>query len=556
MQLSVIRWGGDDAFTHMLCVGPTRCGKTATVLKPMIYQILLQKAQGLEVGLSVVEPKGDVAGMVAEMCHEMDIQCFHVDPSNPNSDRFPVMKGDIDDVAEATVVVLKSMFGKQDAFFATVQELAGRNITKLLKTLRGDDVDLADVLKTMRDQATLEDRVAELHRRDGETELVQFFRSELLGAQKDRYQQFVLGLRAQLENLTSNRHLEPILTGASEFNMDKHFADGGVLAVNTDMGRLRGAGDAFGQFVIMHLQSGTFRRPGTEKTRIPHYMIIDEYSRYINPDVELFLSIAAEFRTAGIFAIQSLGQLEVEAGKINARAMKKSIMTSCRNKIAFGGLAYEDALEFSREFGKKQIIRRESTFKQQVIIPNILPESYRDTEKEEDRILYTQMMDGLPRFHYVTKLLQNGTPQPPQIGRGNFVPRNWKELREWERKKSWWRIVLNGVQMSKPKTVDPAIQSVTNTKDQVNDTNSSNESKSFQKLVFVDESQQEVQELQKIITNESSNPDQDHLAQGREIQVQNSKNDLVRQEKRDQSETIKTPSSAPKQASILKDEFS
>lgn len=428
----MIHWGGSDLFTHMLVVGPTRCGKTSTFLKPIIYQLLVMKKKGIPLGLSVVEPKGDVAAMVAEMCSEMNMPYVHVDPTISNSARFPVMKGDEDDVAEATVTVLKSMFGKQEAFFATVQELAGRNITKLLKRLYLDDVNLGDVLRTMRDQRVLEDKVQELQFKEGDSDLVQFFQSELLGAQKEKYQQFVIGLRAQLENLTSNRHLEPILTGQSDFDMDKHFATGGVLAVNTAMGKLRKAGDAFGQFVVMHLQSGTFRRPGTERTRIPHFMIVDEYSRYINPDVELFLSIAAEYKTSGIFAIQSLGQLEVESGKINARAMKQSILTSCRNKVTFGGLSYQDALEFSREFGKKQIISRQSTFKQQILVPNLLPENYRDTEQEEDRIFYTQLMDGLPKFHYVAKLLDDGTPLPPKIGKGSFVPNDWKEKREWE----------------------------------------------------------------------------------------------------------------------------
>ncbi|GGI98042.1 type IV secretory system conjugative DNA transfer family protein [Paenibacillus hunanensis] len=436
--MSSIQFGGSDLFTHMLAVGPTRCGKTATLLKPIIYQLLLMKKKGVPLGLSVVEPKGDVAAMVAEMAGEMDMPCVHVDPTSPTSARFPVMKGDEDDVAEATVTVLKSMFGKQEAFFATVQELAGRNITKLLKRLYLDDVNLGDVLRTMRDQRVLEDKVAELRFKEGESDLVQFFQSELLGAQKEKYQQFVIGLRAQLENLVSNRHLEPILMGQSDFDMDAHFANGGILAINTAMGKLRKAGDAFGQFGIMHLQSGTFRRPGTELTRIPHFILADEYSRYINPDVELFLSIAAEYRTAGFFATQSLGQLEVEAGKVSAKAMKQAILTSCRNKIAFGGLAYQDALEFSREFGKKQIISRQSTFKQQLLVPNLLPETYRDTETEEDRIFYTQMMDGLPKFHYVAKLLQDGTPLPPKIGKGRFVPHDWKERREWEvRKKQW-----------------------------------------------------------------------------------------------------------------------
>ncbi|RKJ47311.1 type IV secretory system conjugative DNA transfer family protein, partial [Butyricicoccus sp. 1XD8-22] len=87
-------------------------------------------------------------------------------------------------------------------------------------------------------------------------------------------------------------------TGKGDIDIDKHFEEGGVLAVNTALGMLRKSGDAFGQFVIMHLQNGTFRRPGTERTRVPHFLIVDEYSRYINPDVEIFLSLAAEYRVA------------------------------------------------------------------------------------------------------------------------------------------------------------------------------------------------------------------------------------------------------------------
>lgn len=427
MTSNVIRWGGRDFFTHMLIVGPPRSGKTATLLKPMIYQLLLAKKRGVPLGLSVIEPKGDMAQMVADMCRVMDIPYTHVDPLQESTHTFNPMQGDIDDVAEATVSVLKSMFGKQEAFFATVQELSARYVTKLLKELQGDKLDLQDVLRALRDPKLLEMKVKELKREKGPSDLVEFFEHELLGSLKEKYQQFVIGLRAQLENLTSNRYLQRVMTGESDINLDSHFEHGGVLGVNTAMGKLGRAGDAFGQFVIMHLQNATFRRPGTEGSRIPHFMIIDEFSRYINPDVERFLSAAPEYKVAGILAVQSLGQLEVESGKIPSRAMKQAIISNCRNKIAFGGLGAQDAKEFAEEFGKKQIILRQATFSHRALLPRLFPDSYRDTEKEEYRFFYTQLMDGLPRFHYIAKLLQDGHPQPPVLAKGDFVPRDWRD---------------------------------------------------------------------------------------------------------------------------------
>ncbi|EGL83613.1 hypothetical protein CathTA2_0824 [Caldalkalibacillus thermarum TA2.A1] len=439
-----IIWGGSDAFTHMLVVGPTRCGKTATILKPIIYNLLVQKAKGKKLGLSVIEPKGDVAFMVREMCEEMGLDFVHIDPAQKRgyaesagydpsyeSHRFNPMTGDEDTVAEATVAVLKSLFGKQEAFFATVQEVSARNVTKLLKRLQGDRLDLGDVVNTLRDLKLLEYKVNELVQRQGEDDLTKFFKAELLGAMKDKYRQFVIGLRAQLENLTANRHLRSIMTGESSFDIDKHFEEGGVLAVNTALGELGSSGDAFGQYIIMHLQAGTFRRGGTEKTRVPHFLIVDEYSRYINPDIERFLNIAAEYRVAGIFACQSLSQLEVETGKMSGRAVKRAILNGCRNKICFGGITSEDAKEFAEEFGKKQIIVRQATYDTRIIGANIFPAQYRDTEQEEYRFFYTQLMDGLPRFHFVYKVLKDGTPQPPKIGKGRFIPRDWKKRREW-----------------------------------------------------------------------------------------------------------------------------
>lgn len=427
-----IIWKGKDMFTHMLVVGATRSGKTASVLEPMIYQLLMQKKQGKKLGLTVVEPKGEFARQIKEFCDEMDIPYIYVDPESEVSHKFNPMEGNIDDVVEGTVIVLRGLFGKQDAFFANVQELAARNVTRLLKELKGDKVDLIEVLETLRDLNLLTNRTKELRRLKGETDLVHSIEHELLGTMAEKYKQFVIGLRAQLENITSNDLLKKIMAGKSDINIDEHLANDGVLIVNTALGTLKKAGDAFGQFLIMHLQNGTFRRPGTEDTRTPHYMVIDEYKRYINPQVEIFLSLAASYKVSGILATQSLGQLEVEAGDIGPRAMKQAIMTNCRNKLCFNGTGYNDAQEFADEFGKDKVMIRQATYKNRILLPNMFPDSYRDTEGEEYRFDPTDIMDALPKYSYINKMMYEAAMQRPNIARGNLVPKDWKELREWE----------------------------------------------------------------------------------------------------------------------------
>lgn len=445
-----IEWGGSDMFTHMLVVGATRSGKTATILKPMIYQLLLAKKRGKKLGLTVVEPKGDLAQMVADMSEAMELPHTHIDPMlDDKSAKFNPMEGETDRVAEATVIVLQGLFGKQDAFFATVQELSARYVTKLLKELNGDQMDIIDVLKTLRDPNVLKLRVAELRQRDGESDIVNFFETELLGTMADRYRQFVIGLRAQLENIVSNQSLRNIMTGTSDIDMNTHFDNGGILSVNTALGLLRSSGDAFGQFIIMHLQDGTLRRKGTEETRIPHFLIIDEFSRYINPEVETFLSLAAEYRVAGILATQSLGQLAIESGKLSGQEMKRTIMASCRNRIVFGGVTMDDAKDFAEEFGKDKVIVRQSTYDNKIVGLNLFPKMFRDTETEEYRFDPTDIRNNLGHLTYIHQLMKDGVLQEPAIGEGTFVPHNWRELREWENHHSTWFKKLNPFRFKK-----------------------------------------------------------------------------------------------------------
>ena len=115
--------------------------------------------------------------------------------------------------------------------------------------------------------------------------------------------------------------------------------------------------------------------------------------------------------------LPSLGQLEIESGSLGPKAMKQAILTSCRNKICFGGISAQDAKDFADEFGKDKVIMRQGTYKNRILLPRLFPDSYRDTEDEEYRFDPTDLMDGIPKFNFVHKLLQDGTPQKPALAK-------------------------------------------------------------------------------------------------------------------------------------------
>lgn len=435
----IVVWGGDDVFTNTLVFGPTRCGKTSTVLHPMAYEIMKAKKRGEKVGFTIIEPKGDLVKDIYDMAIELGLEdeVVFLDPTNPNSQKLNVMQGEENAVIEATVAVLQSLFGKQEAFYSTVQDLSTRKVTSLLKRLYKDNLDLITVLENLRDPDILKASVNAYRNQipGGSDELTNFFDNELLGQGQmaEKYRQLVIGLRSQLENITSNPYLRNVITGQSDINLDEHLEKGTILLVNTAAGLMGRSGDAFGMFVSMHMQLATFRRKGTEFNRVPHYLIIDEYAQYINPYVARFLSFAASFRVALVAALQSFSQLEVASGDQDAKSIRNSIINLARNKIVFGGIEIEDAKYASEMMGLEEIETRSRTY-DGGILKDFLPKSYKDEIKERAKFSTRFFMDGMPRFHCVCKLVQGGITTSSFLAKGEWIPRTWRELASKEDK--------------------------------------------------------------------------------------------------------------------------
>ena len=104
-----------------------------------------------------------------------------------------------------------------------------------------------------------------------------------------------------------------------------------------------------GLFFILLMQYSVLRRPGTEKTRVPHFLYIDEFSNYINASTEPLFTLYRKYRVATVISVQNLAQLEVSNNKY-----KQTILSNCNNKIVFGNNTPEDNEWWSKEIGDKK----------------------------------------------------------------------------------------------------------------------------------------------------------------------------------------------------------
>ncbi len=411
----------EDRYLHTLTVGTTGTGKTSRVLKPMIWQDLQAIKAGKRLGISVIEPKGDFAADVAKMCEDLGIPFIFINPEDPGTPKFNPLEGDPQVAAEITRTVFAALFGKQEAFFALNQALAARNTVLLLKAVKGNDVTLEDMANALREFQYLRRLIEQLERKDGRSPLVDYFKSEVLGME-EKAKQFQLGLRLQLDNMINNRLLHNVLCGKSDLNLDEHIEKGGVLIANTAMGTLGALGDAFGQFVIMHLQQAVFRR--TLPPQTPHMLYVDEFPRYVNPDFERLLAIGRSFGCGACLAVQTTAQIQLE----EKRAFKETVLETCRNKIVLNVGSAEDAQRFASEFGKEEMLLHNKSYNRQGVLLPWAWDSVREERKLKERYPYTALME-LPAFTAAVRIVRRGQPMKPVHAELHLSPWDLKRNR-------------------------------------------------------------------------------------------------------------------------------
>lgn len=422
---------GPDRYLHTLLIGSTGTGKTTAVLQPSVWQDLINYKRGQQLGITVVAPDAEFCHTVRDWCKELNIPYAIIDLDDPNTSRFNPLEGDPIVVAEIMRTVLRATFGEQEAFFAQAQELHAKNTILLLKKLKGDNITLLDVYNALMDIEGVQSDVDDYVTQYGYDIVTTYFQKEAFGKNKDKLHQFAMGLRMQISDLLGNDTICNVLVGKSDIDLDRHMQEGGVLLVNTALGKMGHMSRTFGQFLIMHIQNAVFRRPGTEFTRIPHYLYIDELPVYYNPELENLLNMGRKYRCACTFTIQGPSQLE--KGK-QGQAMREIIINGCRNKIVIGIESSKDAKlvsEFLGENKDKEVRITKKRF-------NILPESYSETDKDIARFTYTDVLE-IPPWHGLVKVVNHGRNTEPVLGKFEepwiFQDRVDKELKKLQHHK-------------------------------------------------------------------------------------------------------------------------
>ena len=134
----------------------------------------------------------------------------------------------------------------------------------------------------------------------------------------------------------------------NNINFDKSLANGEITFVCTRRGDLGASNHkAFGLFFLISMQNAVLRRPGTEKSRVPNFLYIDEFPDFICKATEPIFTMYRKYKIGTVISAQNLEQL-------NVSGEKQTILANCVSKIFTGGGVKEELEWWSTEFGQKR----------------------------------------------------------------------------------------------------------------------------------------------------------------------------------------------------------
>lgn len=386
-----------------------------TYLKKMILGTINGENVYRNLGLTLMAPDYEVIDHMTAVCKNFGIDYDVIDPSSKTSIGLnPFTYEDPAKIAVTITSVLKAMFmvnhdNPEEAYRDDISTQAIENVTILLKEIyprmnNGALPNMEDLLKLFTNFELIE-KMCEIMAHDEDlkekysiqlTYFKKYFYKDAPGRME--IEKYIYTAVSQLDNLLRIPGIKPILCNRrNNVNFDKFLEEGKITFICTRRGDLGAAGHrAFGLFYLISMQDAILRRPGTEGTRTPYFLYVDEFADFICRATEPMFTLYRKFKVGCTISIQSLSQLELHGQKDN---YKNLILSNCANKIFTGNAEYNELEWWSKEFSS----RREWVY---------------SSTMDGDKLEYDSKMGGVS-WKYVT-ILKEGKLQALTLGKCGY----------------------------------------------------------------------------------------------------------------------------------------
>lgn len=358
---------------NMLKPVESRLSLYKSYMKKLIYAESGSNIIYRDLGITYMAPDFETINKIKGVAENFGIPVNLIDPDSISSPGLnPFALGDATQTAIAISTVLKGIYADknpemENAYRENLTSQILENLSILLKVIyprmnEGKLPNIEDMFKLLSNFELVEKMCKIL---ESDPELAQEYNMQISYFKKSFYadspnkeemEKAVAIPLAQLDTLLRYPGVKNILCNrVNNLNYDEVLENGGVTLVCTRRGDLgESAHKAFGLFFLLLMQYSVLRRPGSENTRIPHFLYIDEFPDFICPATESIFTIYRKYRIATVVSAQTLNQLRMHGEKLG-----NIIISNCSNKIVFGNNSPEDNEWWSKELGEK----KEWTFK-------------------------------------------------------------------------------------------------------------------------------------------------------------------------------------------------
>ena len=322
-----------------------------------------------DIGITYMAPDFETIGKMENVCDNFGLPYHLFDPANPKkSDGLnPFAFDDPVKTALAISTVLKGFYTDRNpetemAYRENLSTQIVENLAILLKAIypkinNGQLPNIEDMLKLLGNFDLIE-KMCKILEQD--PVLSKKYSNQIAYFQKNFYkdspnrnemEKIVSIPMSQLDTLLRYDGVKEILCNRkNNINFDNVLSNGEICLVCTRRGDLgENAHKAFGLFFLLLMQFSVLRRPGTESSRIPHFLYIDEFPDFICPSTESIFTVYRKYKVATVVSAQNIAQIQSNGEKLG-----NTIIANCSNKIVFGNNIPEDNEWWANELGTKK----------------------------------------------------------------------------------------------------------------------------------------------------------------------------------------------------------
>ena len=336
------------------------------VYKGYMKKMILDSSAGItyrNCGITVLSPDREISDDMISVCKNFGLSYNIIDPSDKNSIGLnPFVYDDINKIAITISSVMKAMvdISKYELFKELQVIQAIENVSILLKEMyprinEGMLPNLDDMLKMFTNFELIE-KMCKILEHDEElkekynTQLV-YFKNNFYkdSPNKHNTETFISVVADILDRLLRIPGVKSILCNRhNNIDFDKALKNGEITFICTRRGDLGASNHkAFGLFFLISMQNAVLRRPGTEKSRVPNFLYIDEFPDFICKATEPIFTMYRKYKIGTVISAQNLEQLNVSGAK-------QTILSNCASKIFTGGGTKDELEWWSVEFGQKR----------------------------------------------------------------------------------------------------------------------------------------------------------------------------------------------------------